>query len=52
MGLSGISLTEAMRYSMAGFFQVFSCFKLSDLKAFANAYQSYDLLASLGQPGG
>ena len=31
---------------MAGFFLVFSFFKLLDVAAFANAYQSYDIIAS------
>ena len=30
---------------MAGFFLVFSFFKLLDLRGFANAYQSYDIIA-------
>lgn len=34
-----------MRYFMAGFFLVFSFFKLLDLKGFATAYAGYDLLA-------
>lgn len=34
-----------MRYFMAGFFLVFSAFKLIDLKGFANGYSQYDLLA-------
>lgn len=34
-----------MRYFMAGFFLVFSFFKLLDLEGFANSYSSYDLLA-------
>ena len=43
--LKGISVNETMRYFMAGFFLVFSFFKLLDLSAFANAYANYDLLA-------
>ena len=35
----------AMRYFMAGFFLVFSGFKLLDLKGFAEGYSTYDLLA-------
>jgi copper chaperone CopZ len=46
MGLSAVSLNETMRYFMAGFFLVFSFFKLLDVSAFANAYKSYDLLAA------
>ena len=45
-GQSIWSVSETMRYFMAGFFLVFSFFKLLDLKAFASAYQSYDLLAA------
>jgi copper chaperone CopZ len=37
---------ETMRYFMAGFFLVFSFFKLLDIRAFANAYSGYDLLAT------
>jgi copper chaperone CopZ len=41
-----ITLHETMRYFMAGFFLTFSFFKLLDLKAFADAYAGYDLLAA------
>ena len=34
-----------MRYFMAGFFLVFSFFKLLDLRGFADAYRSYDIVA-------
>jgi len=34
-----------MRHFMAGFFLVFSFFKLLDLRGFADAYQTYDVLA-------
>ena len=34
-----------MRYFMAGFFLVFSFFKLLDLRGFADAYRSYDVVA-------
>lgn len=37
--------TRAMARFMAGFFLVFSLFKLLNLPAFAEAYRSYDLLA-------
>ena len=40
-----VSANETMRYFMAGFFLVFSFFKLLDLQSFANAYAGYDLLA-------
>ena len=36
---------EAMRYFMAGFFLVFSFFKLLNLKGFAESYVMYDVLA-------
>ena len=44
-GASSISAEETMRYFMAGFFLVFSFFKLLDIRAFADAYAGYDLLA-------
>lgn len=43
MGLFGVE--KAMRYFMAGFFLVFSGFKLLDLSGFAEGYSTYDLLA-------
>ena len=36
---------EAMRYFMAGFFLVFSFFKLLNLKGFAESYSMYDVIA-------
>jgi copper chaperone CopZ len=45
-GTGAVSVDVTMRYFMAGFFLVFSFFKLLDIKAFATAYQSYDLLAA------
>lgn len=36
---------EWMRHFMAGFFLVFSFFKLLDLRGFADAYSSYDIIA-------
>lgn len=42
----GITAHETMRYFMAGFFLVFSFFKLLDVNAFADAYVGYDLLAA------
>ena len=44
-GLANITAMETMRYFMAGFFLVFSFFKLLDINAFADAYVGYDLLA-------
>ena len=44
-GLASVSAMETMRYFMAGFFLVFSFFKLLDINAFADAYSGYDLLA-------
>lgn len=38
-------LGEAMRLFMGGFFIAFSFFKLLDLRGFADAYRSYDLVA-------
>jgi len=40
-----VSLESWMRHFMAGFFLVFSFFKLLDLRGFADSYASYDLLA-------
>ena len=34
-----------MRYFMGGFFLVFSFFKLLNLRGFADAYRSYDIVA-------
>jgi copper chaperone CopZ len=47
-----ISAMQTMRYFMAGFFIVFSFFKLLDISAFATAYASYDLLAARWQGWG
>jgi copper chaperone CopZ len=44
-GMSSVHWHETMRYFMAGFFLVFSFFKLLDIPAFADAYAGYDLLA-------
>ncbi len=44
-GLANVTAMDTMRYFMAGFFLVFSFFKLLDINAFANAYAGYDLLA-------
>jgi copper chaperone CopZ len=41
----GFDASRAMRHFMAGFFLVFSFFKLLNLRAFADAYAGYDLLA-------
>ena len=38
-------LETTMRHFMAGFFLVFSFFKLLDLKGFVDAYRTYDILA-------
>ena len=50
--MSKISFAETMRYFMAGFFLVFAFFKLLNLRAFAQAYAGYDLLAAKWQPWG
>jgi copper chaperone CopZ len=39
------SIQVAMRHFMAGFFLVFSFFKLLDLRGFTDTYRSYDILA-------
>ena len=41
-----LSVETTMRYFMAGFFLTFSFFKMLDLRAFADAYAGYDLLAA------
>jgi cation transport ATPase len=46
MGSSAVTAGETMRYFMAGFFIVFAFFKLLDVRAFADAYAGYDLLAA------
>jgi len=43
---SHFSIPLAMRHFMAGFFIVFSFFKLLDLRAFAHSFAMYDILAS------
>jgi copper chaperone CopZ len=50
--LGAITWHETMRYFMAGFFLTFSLFKMLDVKAFAQAYAGYDLLAANWQPWG
>jgi copper chaperone CopZ len=47
-----ITAMQTMRYFMAGFFIVFSFFKLLDIPAFATAYSGYDLLAARWQGWG
>lgn len=42
----GINWHNWMNQFMAGFFLVFSAFKLLDIKGFAEGYSTYDLLAS------
>lgn len=44
-GWEGVHWHETMRYFMAGFFLIFSFFKLLDISAFADAYEGYDVLA-------
>ena len=46
LGLDAVTVSETMRYFMAGFFIVFAFFKLLDIHGFANAYAGYDLLAA------
>jgi hypothetical protein len=40
------SAMRAMNHLMAGFFLVFSFFKLLDVRAFADAYRTYDVVAA------
>jgi len=42
---SGGDWMDGMRYFMGGFFTVFGLLKVSKLKAFAEAYQMYDIIA-------
>lgn len=42
----GLSVSEFVRFFMAGFFMVFASFKFADWKGFAEGYATYDLLAS------
>ena len=46
------SVMRCMRHFMAGFFLVFSFFKLLNLQAFADAYESYDIIAAKWHPWG
>lgn len=46
------SLPKTMGYFMAGFFLIFSGFKLMDLRGFADGYATYDLLAMRVKPYG
>ena len=48
----GFNMLAFMNYFMAGFFLVFSFFKLLDLKGFAEGYSMYDLLAKIWKPYG
>jgi cation transport ATPase len=43
-------LERAMRHFMAGFFLVFSFFKLLDVQKFADAYATYDIVAHRSRP--
>jgi hypothetical protein len=51
-GASGWSWHTFMLDFMAGFFLVFSFFKLLDLRGFVDAYQSYDIIARPVRPWG
>ncbi len=42
---NGINLMESMRIFMAGFFLVFSFFKMLDIHGFADSYSMYDIVA-------
>lgn len=44
--ISGVfDLSQWMRHFMAGFFMLFSFFKMLDLTGFANSYMAYDIIA-------
>jgi hypothetical protein len=43
--LHGFSLEFAMRMMMGSFFAIFGMFKVFNLKAFADAYSTYDIIA-------
>lgn len=45
IGLSGIEISRWMRHFMAGFFLVFSFFKMLNLKGFKDNYRMYDVVA-------
>jgi hypothetical protein len=45
MSVGQFAIANSMRYFMAGFFLVFSGFKLLDVAGFAEGYATYDLLA-------
>lgn len=44
-GGNGFSFMQWMQHFMAGFFLVFSFFKMMNLKGFAEGYRTYDILA-------
>lgn len=48
--ITAVSWHGAMLDFMAGFFLVFSFFKLLNLRGFADAYQTYDVLAARSRP--
>lgn len=50
--LGGFEPMRAMRHFMAGFFLVFSFFKMLDVAAFAAAYRGYDIIAQRWPPYG
>jgi hypothetical protein len=50
--LGNFEWNRAMRHFMAGFFLVFSFFKLLNLRAFADSYSAYDVIAMRWRPYG
>ena len=48
----GFSIVSGMRIFMAGFFLVFSFFKMLDLNGFADSYAMYDIVAKKIRPWG
>src|ERR1700737_3406212 len=51
-GGNSFDLMRWMRHFMAGFFLIFSFFKLLDLKGFAESYATYDIVAGKWPPWG
>jgi len=47
-----VDLSRWMEHFMAGFFLVFSFFKLLDLQGFADSYSTYDIIAKRWRPWG
>ncbi len=50
VSFGGFEWSRAMTHFMAGFFLVFSFFKMLNVRAFADSYAMYDLLAARSRP--